>query len=188
MAEVPPDTASPDAVAPDLECLVQTLHADLYRYAYRLTGSVADAEDLTQQAFLLAQEKLHQLRDPAAARAWLFAILRNAYLKSTRRRVPISAASIDLNVDEIPGEEGLIEAIDTARLQAALNELADPFKLVLLLFYFEECSYREIAQRLELPIGTVMSRLARAKSQLRARLLEAEHTAGGRTHGRTPPG
>jgi RNA polymerase sigma-70 factor (ECF subfamily) len=70
-----------------------------------------------------------------------------------------------------------------------LNELAPEFKVVLMLFYFEDCSYRDIAQRLGLPAGTVMSRLSRAKSHLRARLVEPElQGAASPTTGNTPRG
>src|SRR5262245_8006033 len=64
--------------------LVEAHYATLYRYAYRLTGSPADAEDLTQETFCQAQLKLHQVRDPTRIRAWLFRILRNAYLHRAR--------------------------------------------------------------------------------------------------------
>src|SRR5919202_5202573 len=64
--------------------LVDDYYEPLYRYAYRLSGSAADAEDLTQEAFCKAQLQWHQLRDPARAKAWLFSILRNAYLHRRR--------------------------------------------------------------------------------------------------------
>ena len=69
--------------------------------------------------------------------------------------------------------------MDAARLQEALGELPPEFRAVLVMFYFDDCSYREIAEELQVPMGTVMSRLARAKRQLRARLFEAEATAAG---------
>jgi RNA polymerase sigma-70 factor (ECF subfamily) len=166
-------------VALEIARLVVDHHADVYRYAYRLAGSVADAEDLTQQTFLAAQVKLAQLRSSETARAWLFTILRNCYLKSRRRRAPQTAASVELNVNEIPAEVAVETGVDRERLQAALDALADEFKLVLLMFYFEECSYRDIAERLGIPLGTVMSRLSRAKGQLRGRLFELELQAAG---------
>lgn len=168
--------------------LVVDHHADVYRYAYRLSGSTPDAEDLTQQAFLAAQVKIEQLRTPEAARAWLFAILRNCYLKSRRRRVPLLAANVGLEVNDIPATAAGESPVDRERLQMALDELSDDYKLVLLLFYFEECSYRDIAARLDIPLGTVMSRLARAKGQLRGRLFELElQPAGGRPQTTTQP-
>jgi RNA polymerase sigma-70 factor (ECF subfamily) len=156
----------------DLARLVADHHGVLYRYAFRLTGSAPDAEDLTQQTFLVAQQKLGQLRDAENARAWLFTVLRNGYLKSFRKAVPQTAASIDLDVEALAAEE-TDEPFDRELLQRALDQLPDDFRLVVVMFYFEERSYREIAAELEVPIGTVMSRLARAKAGLR-RLLHAE--------------
>src|SRR6516225_4025132 len=75
---------SPAPIDLDLPRLVADHAEVLYRYAFRLTGSVADAEDLTQQTFLIAHQKLSQVREPAGARGWLFAVLRRVYLKSQR--------------------------------------------------------------------------------------------------------
>jgi RNA polymerase sigma-70 factor, ECF subfamily len=155
----------------DVAQLVADHHKAVYRYAYRLTGSVQDAEDLTQQVFLIAQRKIGQLRNMDAAGSWLFAILRNCFLKDRQRRRPALAGDLDLDVDLIP-EEGLADEGDGDRLQQALNRLPEVFRLVVVMFYFEECSYREIAEQLEMPIGTVMSRLARAKVQLRSMMCE----------------
>lgn len=160
-----------------LRHLIVTHHASLYRYAYRLTGQPADAEDLTQQAFLIAQQKLHQLRETERAGAWLYAILRSCFLKSCRSKQPESPPGgweADELVDETSTEN---ETIDQEALAAALAELPDEFRLVVLMFYFEDLSYKEIAEQLELPIGTVMSRLSRAKGHLRRRLSEEEPKA-----------
>jgi len=159
-----------DHGAMDIVGLVAEHHEAVYRYAYRLTGSVADAEDLTQQVFVTAQQKLDQLREAASARSWLFTILRNRFFKASRKRKPIPAGSIELNVDEIPDKTPSAEAIDREALQRALDQLPAPYRVVLAMFYYEDCPYREIAERLEIPIGTVMSRLARAKGHLRAAL------------------
>lgn len=155
---------------PDLAELVEAYHADLYRYALRLSGSVADAEDLTQQAYLQAHGRLDQLRDPEAARAWLMAILRNCYLRQQRR--PSEAVTIEPSLDCFPdpADKGSDDEIDQEALTAALAELPEEFRVVLLLYYFEGFSYRRIAEELGLPPGTVMSRLSRAKSHLRRRL------------------
>lgn len=158
----------------DLPRLIADHHRALYRYAYRLAGSVADAEDLTQQTFLVAQEKLHQVRDAQRVRGWLFTVLRTCYLKSRRKRVPLPAANLELDVNSIPEQTPDEDQIDRQLLQQALNELPDEFKLVLTMFYFEECSYKEIAAKLEVPMGTVMSRLSRAKGHLRQKLLSAQ--------------
>ncbi len=141
--------------------LVADYHQRLYRYAYRLSGSAADAEDLTQQAFLVAQQKLDQVRDADAVQGWLFTVLRNCYLKSRRRSVALPVSELD--VDTLPAEAPTAE-IDSQELQAAIDTLAEEFKLVVLMFYFEHRSYREISELLEIPMGTVMSRLARARA------------------------
>jgi len=163
----------------DVARLVSEHHEDLYRYAYRLTGSAADAEDLTQQVFLVAHTKIGQVRDPASVGSWLYAILRNCYLKGRRVRIPLPASSVELDMDRVPAEEidEPFDAypIDTERLQAAINGLADEFKLVVMLYYFEERSYRDMAEILEVPMGTVMSRLSRAKAHLRCQLGAAEN-------------
>lgn len=153
----------------DVEQLVREHHAPVYRYAYRLTGSVPDAEDLTQQTFLIANQKIGQLRDATRSLGWLFTILRRCFLNECRQRVETPASNLEMALEQIP-EEIPADSIDREQLQAALVSLSDEFRLVLVMFYFEDCSYREIAEKLELPIGTVMSRLSRAKQHLRRAL------------------
>jgi RNA polymerase sigma-70 factor, ECF subfamily len=159
----------------DLARLVGDHHEVLYRYAFRLTGSVPDAEDLTQQTFLVAQQKLQQVREAESVRGWLFTVLRNCYLKGFRKSVPLSAGSMDLDIESVPAQVDE-RPLDSEELQAALGQLPEEFKLVVMMFYFEERSYREIAAELAMPIGTVMSRLSRAKACLR-RLLEPPESA-----------
>lgn len=162
----------------EISTLIVDHHVVLYRYAFRLAGNQDDAEDLVQQTFMIAQQKLHQLREPSKVRNWLYTILRTCFLKSQRKQSPVPAAMLELNVNDIPQNNENDENIDGERLQLAINELADEFRVVVLMYYFEECSYREIAEKLELPIGTVMSRLSRAKGHLRAILLAAESNTG----------
>jgi RNA polymerase sigma-70 factor (ECF subfamily) len=154
-----------------IEQLVADHYVSLYRYAYRLSGSAADAEDLTQEAFCKAQASLEQLRERERARPWLFSILRNAYLHRIRSAKQQRCVSLD-DTEELP--DGLPDPIpdfDSEQLQQALNELPEVFRNVIVLYYFEDFSYRAIAEQMDLPIGTVMSRLARAKGYLKARLL-----------------
>ena len=158
----------------DFPALIVAHHAPLYRYAYRLCGCAAEADDLTQQTFLVAQRKLHQLREADRAGAWLYAVLRSCFLKSLRRQRPATAASLNLEVEQVADRAPAVEDIDRERLAAALADLPEEFRLVVLMFYFEELSYQEIAEQLEIPIGTVMSRLSRGKGHLRRRLDEAE--------------
>jgi RNA polymerase sigma factor (sigma-70 family) len=153
-----------------VEELVELYYQPLYCYAFRLTGAAADAEDLTQESFCKAQLCRDQLRDPAKAKAWLFRILRNLYLhrlRSERSR----GERINVDPDALPdGTSGSIEHVDVESLQRVLAELPEVFRTPLILYYFEDFSYRDIAEQMELPIGTVMSRLARAKAHLRIRL------------------
>jgi RNA polymerase sigma-70 factor (ECF subfamily) len=156
-----------------ITALVEQHYEALYRYGYRLSGSAADAEDLTQEAFCKAQAQLRTLRDPGRAKPWLFSILRNAYLHRARsdrahRQVPLDAVG-DLP-DEPPPD---VPDFGPEELQRALDELPEGFRTPVILFYFEDMSYRDIAEQMDLPIGTVMSRLARAKAHLRDRLVPA---------------
>lgn len=161
-------------MAAGLHDLIDAHYQALYRYGYRLSGSAADAEDLTQEAFGKAISRLSQLREPDKARGWLFRILRNAYLRRIRdekrhRVVPLDAVG---DVPERPNEP--MPGVDPARLQAALNELDEAFRTPIILYYFEEFSYKDIADQMDVPIGTVMSRLARAKAHLRTVLTNGE--------------
>ncbi|MCS7046751.1 MAG: RNA polymerase sigma factor [Gemmataceae bacterium] len=155
-----------------IQQLVEDHYAPLYRFAYRLSGSLQEAEDLTQEAFCQAQAKLGQLRDPAKARSWLFSILRNSFRqkhRSDKRQQSLPPEALAEVPDRLPDP---LPVIDPAKLQQALAELPEDFRVPLLLFYFEDFSYREIADQLQVPLGTVMSRLARAKAYLRGRLLQ----------------
>ena len=168
----------------DLPSLVAAHAEVLYRYAFRLSGSAADAEDLTQQTFLIAHQKLGHVREADCVRGWLLAVLRRTYLKAAKRSRPVRLLQVAFDIDNIPQEVVDHWEIDRELLQAAIDELPDANKLVLLSYYFEDLSYREIAERFGLPIGTVMSRLSRAKDHLRTRLLEAELVVG-QASGRT---
>jgi RNA polymerase sigma-70 factor (ECF subfamily) len=169
-------------VGVDVAQLVVQHYQAVYGYAYRLSGSVPDAEDLTQQVFLIAQQKLAQLQRVESAQAWLYAILRNCFLKACQRRRPVPVSSLQLDIETIPADIARDQGIDRGRLQEGIDQLPPPFRVVLLMFYFEGCSYRQIAEQLDVPIGTVMSRLARAKRYLRSRLVGPQRPAARRRH------
>jgi RNA polymerase sigma-70 factor (ECF subfamily) len=157
---------------PNVQQLVEQHYPNLYRYAYRLTGSSADAEDLTQDTFCKAQVQIAQLREPARAKAWLFSILRNAYLHRVRSLKVHRQVSLD-HIGDLPdAQPEPLPEVDPQRLQQALDELPEVFRTPVILYYFDEFSYRDIAEQMDLPLGTVMSRLARAKAYLRGRLLQ----------------
>jgi RNA polymerase sigma-70 factor, ECF subfamily len=152
-----------------IDQIVETHSQAVYGYAFRLSGSPQDAEDLTQQTFLTAHRKIDQLREPERIKSWLLTITRNLFLKQCRKKAPINWDNEWL--DAIPEDSPALDGpYDIEQLQTALAELPEPQRLILLMFYFEELPYKEIAEQLDVPLGTVMSRLARAKQVLRARL------------------
>jgi RNA polymerase sigma-70 factor (ECF subfamily) len=156
-----------------LQKLVDEHYMSLYRYAHRLSGSASEAEDLTQESFCKAQENFAQLRDPARAKAWLFRILRNTYLQKVRVQMKQPCITLE-DLSNLP--EHLPESlpiVEPQRLREALAELPEPFRTPVILYYLEDFSYREIAEQMDVPLGTVMSRLSRAKAHLRARLLQS---------------
>ncbi|HTN75712.1 MAG TPA: RNA polymerase sigma factor [Pirellulaceae bacterium] len=177
--------ADPARPLPTVESLIRDHHVALYRYAFRLTGSTADAEDLCQQTFLTACRKLEQVRDPEHVVAWLYAVLRSCFLKSCRKVQPQQAGALELNLDQFPEEAAVPAAIDRDQLQLALDQLPPEYKIVVVMFYFEHASYKQIAERLGFPIGTVMSRLARAKQRLRAELSGERAISTTDTNGRS---
>ena len=127
-----------------------------------------------QETFGKALARLPQLREPDRAKAWLFRILRNLYLHKVRDQKRHRVVPLDAVGDLVcRGGEDEMPDIDPAKLQEALNELDETFRTPIILFYFEEFSYRDIAEQMDLPIGTVMSRLARAKAYLRTSLAPA---------------
>ena len=153
--------------------LVDDHYAALYRYAYRLSGSAEEAADLTQETFCKAQARFAQLREPGQAKAWLYSILRNAFLQRVRSENHRRVVSLDGVMEPAVEPPDPFPEVEPEQLQAALNEMAEMFRTPLILFYFEDFSYRDIAQQMDLPIGTVMSRLARGKAFLRERLCQA---------------
>lgn len=170
---------------PKIDELIEQHSTLLYRYAYRLTGNSHEAEDLTQQTYLLAQKRGHQLRDVQAARSWLLTILRNVFLKSKRQR---SGRSLEAIEEPCIPEAIWDSVIDREQLQLALLELSEEFRSPLVLYYFEDFSYQQIAEHMSVPIGTIMSRLSRAKAFLKKRLTEAINATQSPLHTQRFPG
>ena len=168
-----------DHALPTVDELVERHLPTLYRFAYRLAGNREDAEDLVQETFLVAQRKISQLRDPSRALSWLFTVLRSCRSQQLKRQVRMPARSESVSVEELadPALAPIVtvDELDLERLPAVLEGMPEEYRQPLLLFYFEDFKYREIAEVLDCPIGTVMSRLSRAKAYLRGRLA-AVHT------------
>ncbi|HEX2099141.1 MAG TPA: RNA polymerase sigma factor [Candidatus Synoicihabitans sp.] len=152
--------------------LVEAQYGALYRFALSLARREADACDLVQQTFFIWAKSGHQLREMGKAKTWLFTTLYREFLRGRRRD------QRQQSIEELPPREQELpaEAIDHARrldanqVVAALQEVDEVFRAPLTLFYLEDLSYQEIADALDVPIGTVMSRLSRGKAQLRAAL------------------
>lgn len=154
------------------EELIDAFHADVYRYAFWLTGCRASAEDVAQESFLRAYRGLHQLRDEGAVKGWLMTIVRNEYARWCRKLGPRSSADLS---EDLEAEQDESQSLDNAEwVRRGLDDLPEEFRLVVLMFYFEQLTYAEIAQKLSLPIGTVMSRLSRGKKHLKIALERSE--------------
>lgn len=163
--ESEPMKESPSSAMSGIAELVREHYLSVYRFAYRMSGTSHDAEDLAQQTFLNAQQRLAALREPDRVRAWLFMITRNLYRRKLRDARPVES----LPLDGLPAPDAVkgFEPLDSESLQRALNLLPEEYRVVLVLFYFGDLPYREIATQLDLPMGTVMSRLSRGKQLLR---------------------
>ena len=146
--------------------LVNEHYQNVYRFAYRLSGSVTDSEDLVQQTFLVAQTKLNQLKEPDRARSWLFTIVRNLFLKGVQKEGKEATVALDESMF-VEAVQEKSETVDVDQLQHLLDDLPEDFRAPVILFYFKEFSYQEIADQLGIPLGTVMSRLSRAKAMLK---------------------
>ncbi len=158
---------------PDFEQIVDAHYAALYRFALSLSRGEHAAADLTQQTFYLWASRGHQLRDAAKVKSWLFTTLYREFLSHHRRESRFPQADLDGETAELPAGGGSIaDAIDGATVVAALQQIDEVYRAPLTLFYLEEFSYREIAAVLEVPAGTVMSRLSRGKALLRKLLLQ----------------
>jgi len=155
------------AAAGDFEGLVAQFYEPLYQFAFSLTRSEADACDLTQQTFYIWATKGHQLRDAGKVKTWLFTTLHRQFLETRRRQTRFPHHDIDLVVQELPTLSPVtVSQLDAAKVLDALNQVDETYQGAVALFYLQDCSYNEIAEALELPLGTVKSRISRGISQL----------------------
>jgi len=168
----------------------------LYNLAFWLSRNATDAEDLVQESYLKALRGFAAFEPDTNFRAWIFRILRNTYLTSVTGLAATRTVALD---DELYGPDGgasanypeaaidrqtpevnLLMLSDRAALEAAMEKLPAPLLEVILLCDVEEMKYREIATVLEIPIGTVMSRIARARTALRSLLTTERAQVGAR--------
>lgn len=155
------------AIDLDLNALVDSHYRPLYQFALSLTRSEADACDLTQHTFYTWQIKGDQLRDSSKARTWLFTTLHRAFLQIRRREARFHHHELDEVDSELPWIAPREPTqLDAADVLEALAKVDNIFRAPLALFYLEECPYKDIAQILNIPLGTVKSRIARGIVQL----------------------
>ena len=160
--------------------------ASLYSTARRLTGNQADAEDLVQETFLKAFRSYESFQEGTNLRAWLFRILTNSHINRYRAKQRRPAETELDDLDDLylyrrfrpaagvgrSAEETLMESFSEAEVVAAVEALPDIYRMAVLLADVEGFSYAEIAEILEIPIGTVMSRLHRGRKALQKELYE----------------
>jgi len=153
--------------AAEFEQLVDLYYRDLYRFGLSLTRSEADAADLTQQTFYIWANKGHQLREAGNAKRWLLTTLHREFLQLRRKQQKFSDETVDeIFVEASPNGDGAVSRSDVERMLDCLSTIPETYRAPLVLYYLEDLAYKEIADVLELPLGTVQSRIARAKSQL----------------------
>jgi RNA polymerase sigma-70 factor (ECF subfamily) len=155
----------------DYEKIVALHHDDLYRFAYSLAGNADDACELTQESYYRLLSNERQLRDPTKIKAWLFTTLYRVFLgqKNRATRFPhLTISSVEYELPVLTPE--MVNKMDGLLVMEALLEIDEHHRAPLVLFYLQSLSYREIAEILDVPIGTVMSRLSRSKAALRDHL------------------
>ena len=159
----------------------------MYHFAFSLTHNQVDAEDLVQEALLKALKNYKQFSKGTNIKAWLFTIIRNSYINWYRKQqrgptevdfnevAPLVPATEDFTIHHELGVESLkkIDQLEDNledKVKNALNDLPEQFKQIFLLAVIENLSYKEIAEILDIPVGTVMSRLFRARKQMYLKL------------------
>ena len=186
-----------DLKVDSFEALAMPLFEQLYNFAHWLTQDREEAEDLVQETYAKALKGFSSFRLGTNFRAWMYRILRNTFLTSRTGLKATMTIPLDpdedgpeLAVEHETPETLLFERSNRDLLQRAIDELPVYFREILLLCEVEEMSYQEISETLSIPIGTVMSRLSRARKTLRDRLrpqLQGRTTAGeiakGTNHG-----
>lgn len=151
----------------------------LYNVGLKYSGRTYDAEDLVQETMYTAYRKFSQLRDESKCRSWLFMILRSHFLKEKRQesKRPILDDGEGYLRNITSGKTNEIVAgyeskMTKEEVQKVLNLIPEKFKSPLILYYMDELTYQEISEYMDIPIGTVMSRLARGKKHMKNELLK----------------
>ena len=172
--------------AEQFEALVSEHYERLFRFAMSLTRSESDARDLTQQTFYIWATKGDQLRDASKAKTWLFTTLHRVFLGMRRREMRFPHHELEeAQLPTVPPD--VARGLDSTQVLSALSKVDEIYQAAVALFYLEEHPYKEIAAILEVPVGTVKSRIARGIQQLKEILLSdtVNGGAGNETTART---
>jgi RNA polymerase sigma-70 factor (ECF subfamily) len=156
-----------DGSARALDRLVSRWQKRLWRYAYRLTGDAEAAWDVTQESWLGVVRGLARLNDPARFRPWVYPIVTHKADDWIARNARTRQRRMEMKPEE-PQENLLESHEESAEIQSLLRGLPDQSKAVLTLYYLEGLSIAEVAKVLDIPAGTVKSRLHTARSELKA--------------------
>ena len=163
--------------------LVEQYRDNVYRLAYRMCGNAYDADEAAQEAFVAAWRALPNFRGDAKFSTWLYRLTTNAAIDVMRREKRHQTVGdgemVDLADDADSPQETVERTEQQEAVQKALATLSEEYREVLLLRYMEELDYAEIAEVLQLPSGTVKSRINRAKAALKAALLKSGNIFGG---------
>ena len=155
----------------DYEQAVNSFYEGLYRFAYSLAGNADDASELTQEAFARLLAKGGQLRDRSKVKGWLFTTLYRIYLGWKRRDASHPHFEITSVENELPTVmPDMMDKLEHEAVGQSLLEMEERYRVLLALYYFENHTYAEISGLLDIPIGTIMSRLSRAKEMMRKSL------------------
>ena len=158
--------------ADPFEAIVSEHYGALFRFALSLTRADADARDLTQHTFYVWATKGHQLRDLTKVKTWLYTTLHRAFLQGRRRLSRFPQDELNEAVEQLPAVTPVLaDRVDALQVLPALAQLDEIYQVAVALFYLEDYSYKDIAVILDVPVGTVKSRIARGIAQLRAILL-----------------
>ena len=163
--------------------LVEQYRDNVYRLAYRMCGNAYDADEAAQEAFVAAWRAFPNFRGDAKFSTWLYRLTTNAAIDVMRREKRHQTVGdgemIDLADDADSPQETVERTEQQEAVQKALATLSEEYREVLLLRYMEELDYAEIAEVLQLPSGTVKSRINRAKAALKTALLKSGNIFGG---------
>jgi len=152
----------------DLQAIVSEHYAGLYRFGLALAKNENEAADLTQETFLILARHQEQIREPERIKCRLFTTLRREFLRKVRIHTAHPEVEFQPEEHEVQAmDPSVLRSIDARIALAALQMVEESYRSALELFYLGDLSYKEISTTLDVPIGTVMSRLSRGKEQLR---------------------